>query len=280
MGSWGYSLYDNDFAMDIKDDYIDYLKCGLSNEEATKKLIDENGDSLIDSDEAPVFWFTLSDLQWKYGMLLPYVKEKAIEYIKSGLSLEAWEEINNERILKKRKKVLGDLLEKLNSPMPPKKKISPYRYFKTNWKKGDLYAYKLDHESYKGEDFYGDYMLFYTIGEDITPKGLDSDVFPLIYLLHSKDMPKSFEDINKKEFLAFSSVSQVDLRYRIVFMTKSKAILNKFIYIGNYILDLPKDENVNSYYDYFSFDNIQLARYIELNKIFKERAKNFRNSTL
>ena len=31
-----------------------------------------------DDEEEPSFWFALADTQWKYGRLLPEVKEKAI----------------------------------------------------------------------------------------------------------------------------------------------------------------------------------------------------------
>ncbi len=39
MGTWGTGLYSNDFACDIRGDYIDKLKRGKTNDEATQELI-------------------------------------------------------------------------------------------------------------------------------------------------------------------------------------------------------------------------------------------------
>ena len=64
MGAWGTSLYANDTASDIRADYLDKLKRGKTNEEATQELMDENRDIMGDSEEEPLFWFALADTQW------------------------------------------------------------------------------------------------------------------------------------------------------------------------------------------------------------------------
>ena len=75
MGAWGTSLYANDYASDIRGDYVDKLKRGKSNEEATQELIKANQEIMGDIEEEPLFWFALADTQWNYGRLLPEVKE-------------------------------------------------------------------------------------------------------------------------------------------------------------------------------------------------------------
>ena len=42
MGVWGAELYANDVTCDVRDDYIDKLRQGLTNEDATKELIKSN----------------------------------------------------------------------------------------------------------------------------------------------------------------------------------------------------------------------------------------------
>ena len=56
MGAWGTSLYANDSASDIRGDYVDKLRRGKTNEEATKELIDANCDIMGDTEEEPLFW--------------------------------------------------------------------------------------------------------------------------------------------------------------------------------------------------------------------------------
>ena len=98
MGAWGTSLYANDAASDIRNDYIDKLKCGKTNEEAIKELVEENNQIMGDTEEEPLFWFALADTQWEYGRLMPEVKEKALFYLAQGKELERWNESGGKKI--------------------------------------------------------------------------------------------------------------------------------------------------------------------------------------
>jgi len=68
------------------------------------------------------FWLAIAAFQQKYGILLPEVKDKAIEIIDSGKSMEIWED-SDKKSIEKRKKVLAELKDKLQSPPLPRKKI-------------------------------------------------------------------------------------------------------------------------------------------------------------
>ena len=120
MGAWAVGLYQDDVTCDVRSDYLNWLKIGYSNIEATKEVIERNIDLIEDEDDGPLFWFALADTQWKYERLLPEVKEQAIKHIDEGKNLGRWEENKNQ--YSKRKRVLGELKEKLNSPQPEKKR--------------------------------------------------------------------------------------------------------------------------------------------------------------
>ena len=107
MGTWGVGLFQDDVTCDIKQEYLNRLRIGYTNEEATEEVIDYNADSVEDEEEAPLFWFALADIQWRYGRLLPEVKEMAMKYLKSGEDLERWK--GNAKLYKKRKFVLEEL---------------------------------------------------------------------------------------------------------------------------------------------------------------------------
>lgn len=94
MGCWGTGIYSNDFACDIRAEYIDGLKKGKSNIEVTNYIIERFGKDL-DEDDEPIFWFTLSDMQWNYGRLLDFVKEKALYFVDQPYELTRWEEAGN-----------------------------------------------------------------------------------------------------------------------------------------------------------------------------------------
>lgn len=140
MGCWGTAIFSDDVACDIRDDYRELIGDGLSNEDATNQLIEDYNATINDYEEGPVFWLSLAATQWKCGRLLDSVKSKAVEIIDSQIDLRRWED---KKLLIKREKILIDLKNQLNSPMPTPKKI-PKRFKATcEFEIGDAISYRL-----------------------------------------------------------------------------------------------------------------------------------------
>ena len=158
MGTWGTSLYDNDSTSDIRGDFLDKLKRGKTNEEATKELVDENMNT-GDTEEEPLFWFALADTQWNYGRLLPEVKEKALFYLSQDKEWERWRESEQQKQAAW-KMTLETLKRKLESPQPPIKKISKYRFCHCKWDMGDVFAYRFTSNYSKEKCLDGKYVIF------------------------------------------------------------------------------------------------------------------------
>jgi hypothetical protein len=155
MGTFGTAIFSDDFACDIRDEFKELLGEGMSSEEATKFLIENNDEAESSEDEASVFWLSLAAVQWQTGRLLEEVKQKAIEVIDTDADLKRWELEGDERLVTKRKKELIKLKEKLLSPQPQQKKIAKvYREF-TPFEIGDVFSYA--HSS-------GKFALFRVIG--------------------------------------------------------------------------------------------------------------------
>jgi len=141
MGAWGTTVFSDDTACDVRDDYRDLVGDGLSGPKATKALLKQWSQSLQDPDEAPVFWLALAATQWKYGRLEKQVLKQALEVIDSGSDLARWN--SGSQDYKKRQAVLLRLRAQLVSRQPAEKRI-PKRFRSANeWKKGDLVAYRL-----------------------------------------------------------------------------------------------------------------------------------------
>lgn len=163
MGTWGAGLYANDTGSDVRDAYIDYLRDGLSDEEAYKKLIDEFDEYLNDEDEEPLFWLALADVQWKSGRLRPEVKEKALTLIENNAGMELWAESANKGA--GWKKTLQKLKSRLNSPMQKRKKFrKPEPFISNPWEIGDVYAYKFHTEDSKKWGVSGKYIVLQKVG--------------------------------------------------------------------------------------------------------------------
>lgn len=81
MGTWGTGLYENDTALDVKDEFEEYYQRGMAVQEITDRLMQEYADILEDTDEAPLFWLSLADTQYHFGVLLPLVRESALTWL-------------------------------------------------------------------------------------------------------------------------------------------------------------------------------------------------------
>lgn len=158
MGAWGVKLYQDDVTCDVRDEYIDWLKVESDNVKVTQTVIDKNMDFIEDEEDGPLFWFALADTQWKYGRLLPEVKEKAIKCINEGRDLERWKE--NEKQYQKRKEILEELKSKLESKQPLEKKIAKLKFDRAFWNIGDLLLHQIQDEELKDNKWYGKYVLF------------------------------------------------------------------------------------------------------------------------
>lgn len=161
MGTWGVGLYQDDITCDIQDEYLDWLRIGKTNEEATSIIL-ADGEEYGDDEEYAAIIIALADTQWKKGRLLPEIKEKALEYIKNGTELKRWQE--EPKLFEKRKKVLEKVAERLNLPQPPEKKLAPLRLKKRLYPGGNIILYKLQAPEFKNTKWYGSYVSLKVIG--------------------------------------------------------------------------------------------------------------------
>lgn len=231
MGTWGVKLYDDDTAQDVKDEYVDLLRQGIENEEATKRMI-ERWDT-DDVEEGPIFWITLANTQWEYGKLIDIVKEKAIYYIESEVELERWKE--DKELYDKRKEILNEVAKKLKTQNENPKKIRKYRIYKCPWNIGDVYAYKIkDNEEYKGK-----YIALIKIEEgDYWPH----NICPVVYVYNKMfDEIPTIEAVKDIKYLPQFYKPSVyrgeykDVLYRclIGIENSTKKKIEEYIYIGN-----------------------------------------------
>lgn len=161
MGVWGSSLYANDSACDIRDTYLKLLKQQYSDIDAFNETLNINKEYL-GTDEECFLWYALADTQWKFGRLLPEVKEKALALIEKQEGIEFWYDSKNKGY--GWLKTLDKLKTRLESPMPPRKKINREVPFESNpWSVGDVYAYRF---SSPKTDLLGKYIVMQKLSDE------------------------------------------------------------------------------------------------------------------
>lgn len=166
MGFWGSSLYANDITCDVRDSYITALKSGASNDEAYNQ-IKQKFIEYIDTDEEPLFWFSLAETQWKLGRLTLEAKIKALNWIEKDGGLDLWKDSKDRG--QGWIQTLIKLRNKLKSPMPVEKKVHKEVDFPRNpWNINDIYAYQFNGEKAHQLGLFGKYILIQKIADQIS----------------------------------------------------------------------------------------------------------------
>ena len=198
MGTWDTGIYQNDLGADVRDDYIAKLKAGKSDEEALQEILSEYKEESEDDDEKYDFYPALADTLWKKGRLTEEIKEKALEILEEDKISGRWE---GEKIRKERIKVLDKLKEKLESPMPERKKVPIHKPYKLGWEEGQVYYFQIKGnvpKLIKGyEEYVGWHAMFYVdkiYTKDWQVKGVQDELAELFFFLQ-KEKPESVEDI-------------------------------------------------------------------------------------
>lgn len=122
MGTWGTGLYCDDTTCDVRDDYIQNLKYGLSSDEAYQKILIRHGDLLAQTEIACLVYFALADTAWRYGRLDEFLKDKALALLESGGDLFVWER-DAPRDVASRRRTLQALLARLKTTPPAEKPV-------------------------------------------------------------------------------------------------------------------------------------------------------------
>ena len=129
MGTWGTGIYSNDIASDVKD-ICNEIFPFMSVEDGNKIIFNEYRDLLnseIKDNEYASFWYSLSDWQWKHGILSTEICQHTIQLLRTYTGIDEWKESGHSSDVKKRMTVLDKLRHQLETPMPsikiPKKKL-------------------------------------------------------------------------------------------------------------------------------------------------------------
>ena len=151
MGTWGSAIKSNDTASDIYGDFFDAYNEGQEPADISKKLIQDNKNLIISTDESNNFWFALALALWETKSLDQEIYEKIKSIIEKGQDLEVWRELDaTESEIKKRKIALEKFLDKISSVRPKAKARKKKKIKKPLFEKGTCLTFKLDNGNYGG----------------------------------------------------------------------------------------------------------------------------------
>jgi hypothetical protein len=120
MGAWGFGIRQDDLVLDVIAAFEDELKAGKGVEGATDAVTAKYAAEVADSDDEPLLWIALADVQWTYGALSPQVLSRVRADLDSGRSLRRW--LEDPRGLARRRAELEKFLGKIATAKPTAKK--------------------------------------------------------------------------------------------------------------------------------------------------------------
>ena len=249
MGFWGNKLYQNDTALDVRDQFETLLRNGLSIEVITNRLITDFEDAMGDLEEEPLFWLALADSQCDFGLLLPSVKGKALYWIENQSNIDR----------------LNELKVKILSHKNVERKNERKTPYKCEWNVGDVYAYQLKSDLSKSIGLFGRYFLIQKVDEYTWHSG---HIVPIVYvkITNNSEIPSSLATYEQSEYVQTWFTKYEDrflpidgkrpledmaekskLRYDVdeygylpefrltILITSKRIIPSDLIYVGNFI---------------------------------------------
>ena len=120
MGTWNTGIFQNDIALDVMEEYLNYLKDGCSDSDADRKIIENNLDIINQGgNDACEFWLALAMIEWKYGRLQVSTKNNALKMALDPQYLKIWKD--EEKLYNKRISVLNEFVNQIQNIQPTKK---------------------------------------------------------------------------------------------------------------------------------------------------------------
>lgn len=250
MGTWNFGIRSDDFVLDVIDSFKDYLKQNKSVSEASSLIIKDYSKEIKDSDDEPLFWIALGEMQWSYGELDEKVLEKIRDDFSNGRGLERWAE-QSEDDLQKRKRVIDKFIHKLETKNPKRSKMPKAIIRPPIYKPGDCLSILLKNKQYGA-------ALVLTANHDIPELGTNV-IATLDYLSKNKPTIDVFKKRNWLKLTHHNWKGQLEINnLSYVHWQKEK---HRFEVIGN-ISILNSDPKEGTFYTSYKGlgDQIQLQK--------------------
>lgn len=257
MSATSHKIFGNDMSLDVKEDFCSLYGIGKSVDEIHEYIFAYRPED--DDEDACAFWTGLALIEWEYGVLSDYVKNKAQYIIQNNSDAGLF---FKEKDTKARESELMQLYSKLNTINPnPRKRKNTFVY-RTTWKTGDILALPLC----------GKYVYLHVCAVERQPRKIKEleydDVCIKVFDVVTDELlevnyfkPKMFNRLKYKN-LDFHNQAFVKMLWCVGVREKNELEM-KLINIGN----VPtKKETTNSVSVYFQFNQLEktLSKLFEL----------------
>ena len=110
MGTWGHGIFENDVAMDVQENFCEFMEEGDTAFEATDKILESFSDVLEDPEEGSLVYIALAELQMEKNALQQSIKKQILKIFSDDSIYEIWEDSED---YKERKAELKDFVKRV-----------------------------------------------------------------------------------------------------------------------------------------------------------------------
>ena len=234
MGAWGTGFWQNDTALDVKEDFRKYFKYGSTDKDGIDYVIEKTFD-INDDDDGPVVTMVIAGELWRIGRLNDEWLKKAVSA--SERDLAKWKSEVDIKTYNKHAKAIKKFIDKLATPQPEARKIKRLpkpEPFVNTWVNGDVIAIKNTKEIRLKKtrdselEFYNGGIVVYIVEEFHD----DGDGKYDKYLSVFAKFDPSITEFEQLDYENIKKTPYVMERIGLHFENKDEA--DKFVYIGNF----------------------------------------------
>lgn len=223
MGTWGFSVHENDMFMDVKDFCVDLLEEGLRPFAMEKRVLKEYCEVLEDVDDGPYVHYAIADAEMEAGKLSAAAQNAALQAVEQQKQL-LLPDVESDEAVKK----IFEGLEAFAQKLQQKKKRRRREKIKCKWNPGDVYRVRLQGKTAELVGIAGRWLIVRVIR--LSPEGTER--FPNVYLQLAPEgiCPETREDIQQAEYL----IADWQGQYRFRINAWYNEEFERYEFLGNY----------------------------------------------
>lgn len=268
MGAWGTGFWQNDTALDVKEDFRKYFKYGSTDKDGIDYVIEKTFD-INDDDDGPVVTMVIAGELWRIGRLNDEWLKKAVSA--SERDLAKWKSEVDIKTYNKHAKAIKKFIDKLATPQPEARKIKRLpkpEPFVNTWVNGDVIAIKNTKEIHMRKtrdselEIYKGGVVVFIVEEYHDDGDGCNDKYVSAFAKFNPDVTE-FEQLNYEIIKKMPYVlGRIDLHF------ENKDEADKFVYIGNF-KDLAERKDIGNEHTNHILSQLIISNIVEF--YFKEQ---------
>lgn len=263
MGAWGTGFWQNDTALEVKEDFRKYFKYGSTDKDGIDYVIEKTID-INDDDDGPVVTMVIAGELWRIGRLDDEWHKKAVSA--SERDLAKWKSEVDQKTYNQHARSIKKFIDKLAAPQPEAKKIKRLpkpEPFINVWGNGDVIAIKNTKEIYMRKtrnselETYNGGIIVFIVEEYHDDGDGKNDKYLSVFAKFDPDVTE-FEQLDHDSIMKMSFVlGRIDLHF------ENKNEADKFVYIGKF-KDLVERKDIGNEHTYHILSQLIPSNIVEL----------------